>query len=1112
MLDARTISKTILPDLSRAIARPRLIRQISAAGHPRVILISGQAAQGKSTLAAEIARQSGPAAAWMHLDAADSDPVNFFRLLVRAIEAARPSPDASVFLKNPVIALGPEAGSSRIAEIADIFLAQAIAREPVRIVIDGLDALADNAASLALVDRMVDTIYPPSCLVLVSRETPTLKLESLRIHQELVVLTNDDLAFTTEEIFHFFRDLYHLRLAPSQLARIREITDGWAGGLVLVWEALSHVPEDQRLAFIDSGLPAAMRGERLAYFSEAVFAGLDEATRHFLIRSAIFDTFDRQLIARYLENESVDHGDAVIDTMVRQNWFIQPLFDVKTGWGYRYNQLFRDFLLEKFHTLIDKPEQRALLIKAADLAWNAKNFEGAIRFFLQAESFEKAAAGIKKIAMGLSAQGRFADLAGWIGLLPDAMIQDDAWLSFYRAVGQRIGGGRRNLHAFSQAFERFTAQTDQRGQLLALAYLIEAAVFLGHPQAALNRWLETARAMLDRVSGNRYYPLAKAALWMQVAFGILSGGGDLQKGLSACHNAMLLAGTIRDDSLTVNATIIRVFGLTLAGEFAAAEKALTAIRDLVVAAYPEYRALQNIVRMELALSQGDLDRAQDWLDANQEDIDKFGLLFLYPIHVDLCGLLQIHQGRFDAVGRTAAHLKDVATLAANPFYNGLALRLQALNAYHQRRFDQAHQAAGQAAKVVAGSLGESIHLYRCRLILGMAAYHLGDLDAARQALEPARDFFSRVASHLSLAETQLGLSLVAAASGHGREAARHMESALALVASQGYKAFPILSARDVLAACQPALEHARSDITDLACRLVFLLRTKDPAPARDNGTHPVTVTRHSAATVGFDGARFLLDIRTLGGFEVRRHSGEVIAQAEWSGLRQLLLLKAILVNGCREIPKDILMDALWPDSSYDAALRCFKVTLHRLRRILEPDGNQRAGWSCLFLKDNRVSLDTERCRVDAIDFLAACDDIRQLKRADDDDRILSACRRAAEIYRGDFLPEELYLSWAELKRAALRDQYLAVLMEMAGRLEKKDDLDQAARYLRIVIRTDPLAEKAHQQLMRLFQRQGRRSAALKLYRDLSATLAAELDTVPDPSTTRIYQEISKIDK
>jgi hypothetical protein len=44
-------------------------------------------------------------------------------------------------------------------------------------------------------------------------------------------------------------------------------------------------------------------------------------------------------------------------------------------------------------------------------------------FFLQAEAFDKAAAGIKKIAMGLSAQGRFADLAGWIDILPDAMVR-----------------------------------------------------------------------------------------------------------------------------------------------------------------------------------------------------------------------------------------------------------------------------------------------------------------------------------------------------------------------------------------------------------------------------------------------------------------------------------------------------------------------------------------------------------------------------------------------------------------------------------------------------------------------------------------------------------------
>jgi LuxR family maltose regulon positive regulatory protein len=308
---------------------------------------------------------------------------------------------------------------------------------------------------------------------------------------------------------------------------------------------------------------------------------------------------------------------------------------------------------------------------------------------------------------------------------------------------------------------------DQRGQLLALAYLIEAAVFLGHPAAALNPWLESAWTLLERVSGNRYYAFAKAVLWMQVAFGYISGTGDLQKGLSACRNAMLLANTIGDETLTVNATIIHVFGFTMAGEFEAAEKALATIQKLVAAAYPEYRALRNLVRIKLALSKGDLERAQQMLDANQEDIDKFGLLFLYPIHVDFSGLLQIHQRRFDAVGRTAHHLKDVAMLAANPLYNGLALRLRALKAYHQGHFERARMWAEQGAEVIAHSQGESIHLFRSRLILGMVAYHLDDLSGARKTLESARDFFSRVSSHLSLVEARLGLSLVARATGEG---------------------------------------------------------------------------------------------------------------------------------------------------------------------------------------------------------------------------------------------------------------------------------------------------------------------------------------------------------
>jgi LuxR family maltose regulon positive regulatory protein len=816
MDSARNISKTALPDLSRTIARPRLIRQISDAGNARVILITGQAAQGKSILAAEMIRRHGHVAAWMQLDSADSDPVNFLHLLAHALKAAYPSLDISGFMKHPAIALGSTSVSDRIAEQVEELLSTIIVREPVRLVIDGLEALPTEAASLTLIDRIIDIVSPPSCLILVSRATPLLNLESLRVRQELVALNNSDLAFTTDEIFQFYAALYGLELAAPELMRIRELTDGWVGGLVLIREVLRQVPDAHRAAYIKNGLPAALQGEYLSYFSETVFAGLDENVRRFLIKTAIFDIIQPTVLTHYFEDRTVADIEAILARLVRQNLFIHRLYDPVNGWGYRYNQLFRDFLKEKFKHRLSDAEQQRLVTGAADLAWGAGDYEGAIRFFLEAGKYDKASAGIKKIAMGLCAQGRFADLTGWIAVLPRSMIQDDAWLSFYVAMGRRIKGGRRNISTFSAARERFESENDRRGQLLSLAYLIEAAVFVGHPTTVLKDWLEVARTMIAKASRSQYHAFAKAVLWTQMAFGYLAGTGDLQRGLSACRSALLLANTVDDDTLIVNATIIHAFGLTLSGEFNRAEKALTGIEHLATATYPEYRTLTNIVRLELALSGGDLERTQHLIDEIRKDIDAFGLLFLYPLHVDLTGQFQIHKGRFNALGRTANHLEDVATLAANPFYQGLAMRLRALKAYHQGRFQRAERWARQAVEVVENSLGESIHLARCRMILGMVAYHQHDLSTARQELDYAREFFSRVSSHLSLAESLLGLSLVERQSADGAAADQHLESALARVASQGYEAFPIISTRDILSACLPARQHGRLEIARIA--------------------------------------------------------------------------------------------------------------------------------------------------------------------------------------------------------------------------------------------------------------------------------------------------------
>ena len=72
-----------------------------------------------------------------------------------------------------------------------------------------------------------------------------------------MVLTNEDLAFNREETREFFARTRNITLKAAPLDKIREATEGWVGGLILLTEILgknSVVPPDQFLS--DGGLNA----------------------------------------------------------------------------------------------------------------------------------------------------------------------------------------------------------------------------------------------------------------------------------------------------------------------------------------------------------------------------------------------------------------------------------------------------------------------------------------------------------------------------------------------------------------------------------------------------------------------------------------------------------------------------------------------------------------------------------------------------------------------------------------------------------------------------------------------------------------------------------------
>jgi DNA-binding SARP family transcriptional activator/CRP-like cAMP-binding protein len=249
-----------------------------------------------------------------------------------------------------------------------------------------------------------------------------------------------------------------------------------------------------------------------------------------------------------------------------------------------------------------------------------------------------------------------------------------------------------------------------------------------------------------------------------------------------------------------------------------------------------------------------------------------------------------------------------------------------------------------------------------------------------------------------------------------------------------------------------------------------------------------------------------LSIKTLGTFQVFRDE-KPVEESEWEAVQPRLLLKAIIAHRSRGVPKDVLIEALWPEKSSVSGERNFKVILHRLRRTLEPQMDKGLGSSYIHLKGNLVHLDEGLCHVDLDAFLSCSRHGEKKDQEGDVNSAVTLYRQAIELYAGDFLPEDLYVPWVEAKREELRQHHLSLLFRTAELLEIRGNLKSAADCYRKTIQIDPTWEAAYQRLMLNYSTRGMRNAALKTYQDCLKALREELETEPDTLTVSLHRKL-----
>ena len=107
----------------------------------------------------------------------------------------------------------------------------------------------------------------------------------------------------------------------------------------------------------------------------------------------------------------------------------------------------------------------------------------------------------------------------------------------------------------------------------------------------------------------------------------------------------------------------------------------------------------------------------------------------------------------------------------------------------------------------------------------------------------------------------------------------------------------------------------------------------------------------------------------------------------------------------------------------------------------------------------------------------------------------------------------LYYDWAEPLRGHFRERLLDVLVRLSDLGSAAGDYEGALKAILKAIEADRFAEHFYRRAMTIYARLGRASDIKRIYRDLVAALADELDAEPDSETSdlkdRLLQQLSQ---
>jgi DNA-binding SARP family transcriptional activator len=287
----------------------------------------------------------------------------------------------------------------------------------------------------------------------------------------------------------------------------------------------------------------------------------------------------------------------------------------------------------------------------------------------------------------------------------------------------------------------------------------------------------------------------------------------------------------------------------------------------------------------------------------------------------------------------------------------------------------------------------------------------------------------------------------------------------------------------------------------LAAYLARQRRRRAPRPAGRAAREEVGRPEAATASIGP-----VYRLGLLGDPYVRQREGERERELDWRLRRSFQVLAFLASSPGLQAGREDLIEAVWPREGEQTIDRNFHPTLSHLRRSLAGDRREGAPPPLLF-RAGIYRLNPEiTWEIDLLDFRRRVEEGRAAANADNAAAAVAAWQEAWKLYRGPFLQGH-YEAWVSARREDYHRLYLELLRDLGDLYVRLGRTDEAMDAYRSVLIEDPLQERVHIAVMRLYAAQGRRDLIRKQYDRLCTLLLEELGVEPLPETTQEYHRL-----